>query len=148
MIALAGIYGRVSTDLRPSPLRRLVILGYLSPVCAVIFLFGLWPLNGGDLSTQLTVGRWMWARGWRAGLIFYLINLFAGTVGFAVLRFALRSAALVCAVRVAMLLLAPVVLGIMWGQLECRPQLFTTVPLALQRWVLVSVHTGQRSRNW
>src|SRR4030095_11754893 len=32
--------------------------------------------------------------------------------------------------------------------LECRPQLFTSVFLAVALWLIVSVHTGQRSWRW
>jgi ABC-type uncharacterized transport system permease subunit len=45
----------------------------------------------------------------------------------------------------AMLVLVPVVLGIMWARLEFRPQLFTTILLAFQLWLFISVHTGARS---
>ena len=46
------------------------------------------------------------------------------------------------------MLLAPFVLGLMWSRLECRPQLFSSAFLAVTLWLIVSVHTGQRSWRW
>ena len=145
---------------------------------AVFLLFGLWPALGGDLFMHLTVGRWTWqhawppmvdvfsyltpnapfiAHSWLAGLLFYGLHETVGLVGFAALRLALISVALVClwrtatlltASQAAMLLLTPVVLAILWGRLEFRPQLFTTALLAGQLWLLISVHTGERSWRW
>jgi hypothetical protein len=37
---------------------------------------------------------------------------------------------------------------VVWGRLEFRPQLFSTLFLALELYLLVSVHTGQRSWYW
>jgi hypothetical protein len=37
---------------------------WLSLGCAVVILFGLWPLAGLDLLMHLTLGRWIWAHGW------------------------------------------------------------------------------------
>jgi hypothetical protein len=47
-----------------------------------------------------------------------------------------------------MMLLAPIVLGLMWGRLEFRPQLFTSVLLEVELRLIVSVDTGQRSWRW
>jgi hypothetical protein len=162
----------------PNRSRRVVLLAHLSLACAVVLLFGVWPLTGADLFMHLAVGRWIWEHGavprddvfsytspeepfiahsWLAELIFYGVDGFHGLVGFGVLRFALVSMALVFAVRVALIfkaprsalmLLAPFVLGIMWGRLEFRPYLFTSALLACQLWLTVSVHTGARSRHW
>jgi hypothetical protein len=41
-----------------------VIVSWLSLACAVVLLFGLWPLTGGDLWMWLTVGRYTWEHGW------------------------------------------------------------------------------------
>ena len=43
--------------------RWLLWLAWGTLACAVINLFGLWPLQGGDLPEHLTVGRWIWANG-------------------------------------------------------------------------------------
>jgi membrane-associated protease RseP (regulator of RpoE activity) len=40
--------------------RWLTWLAWLSMVCTVVILFGIWPLQGGDLWMHLTVGRWIW----------------------------------------------------------------------------------------
>ena len=37
---------------------------WLTLGCAVVMLFGVWPLTGLDLWMHLTVGRWIWAHGW------------------------------------------------------------------------------------
>src|SRR5919109_5211051 len=154
------------------------IAAWLSLVCAVVALFGLWPLAGLDLWMHLTLGRWIWAHGWvpstdpfsyitegqpfiahswLAEVIFYLVEQTAGTVGFMLLRLGLISLALMAALKTARLLkapwpgvvlLAPCVLGLMWSRLECRPQLFTSAFLAVELWLIVSVHTGQRSARW
>jgi hypothetical protein len=153
-------------------------LAILSVLAAVVVLFGSWPLLGGELVMHLVIGRWSWEHGvppqvdvfsyvtegqalmahsWLAEMLFYLIARHAGTLGFMALRFALISVAHMCAVRTAhllnapwesMLLVAPVVLAIMWGRLEFRPQLFTTAFLSLQLWLLLSVHLGYRAWNW
>jgi hypothetical protein len=146
--------------------------------CAVVTLFGLWPLAGLDLWMHLTLGRWIWAHGWvpssdpfsyitegqpfiahswLAEVVLYLVEQNAGTVGLMLLRFGLIGVALMAALKTARLfkapwpavmLLAPFVLGLMWSRLECRPQLFTSVFLAVALWLIVSVHTGQRSWRW
>jgi hypothetical protein len=151
---------------------------WVSLGCAVVTLFGLWPLAGLDLWMHLTLGRWIWAHGgvpnsdpfsyitegqpfiahsWLAEVVLYLVEQSAGTVGFMLLRFGLISLALMAALKTARLLkapwpavmlLAPCVLGLMWSRLECRPQLFTSVFLAVSLWLIVSVHTGQRSWRW
>jgi hypothetical protein len=151
---------------------------WLSLGCALVVLFGLWPLAGLDLWMHLTLGRWIWAHGWvpstdpfsyitegqpfiaqswLAEVVFYLVEQSAGTVGFMLLRLGLISLALTAALKTARLLkapwpavmlLAPFVLGLMWSRLECRPQLFTSVCLAVALWLIVSVHTGQRSWRW
>ncbi len=127
---------------------------------------------------HLTLGRWIWSHGWvpstdpfsyiteghpfiahswLAEVVFYLIEQTAGTVGLMLLRFGLIILALTAALKTARLLkvpwpavilLAPIVLGLMWGRLEFRPQLFTSVLLAVELWLIVSVHTGQRSWRW
>jgi hypothetical protein len=144
----------------------------------VVVLFGVWPLRGGDLVMHLTVGRWIWEHGWvpitdpfsyitegqpfiahswLAEIVFFLIERATGTVGFMLLRFALIIVALGCAVQTALALgakpwamvsLSPLVLGIMWGRLEFRPQLLTTTFLSLELWLLVTVYRGQRSWRW
>jgi hypothetical protein len=146
--------------------------------CAMVMLFGLWPLAGLDLWMHLTLGRWIWAHGWvpssdpfsyitegqpfiahswLAEVVLYLVEQTSGTVGLMLLRFGLISLALTAALKTARLfeaawpavmLLTPFVLGLMWGRLECRPQLFTSVFLAVALWLIVSVHTGQRSWRW
>ena len=151
---------------------------WLSLGCAVVTLFGLWPLAGLDLWMHLTLGRWIWAHGWvpstdpfsyitegqpfiahswLAEVVLYLVEQSAGTVGLMLLRLGLISLALTAALKTARLLkapwpavmlLAPFVLGLMWSRLECRPQLFTSVFLAVALWLIVSVHTGQRSWRW
>ena len=151
---------------------------WLSLGCAVVTLFGLWPLAGLDLWMHLTLGRWIWAHGWvpstdpfsyitegqpfiahswLAEVVLYLVEQSAGTVGLMLLRFGLISLALTAALKTARLLkapwpavmlLAPFVLGLMWSRLECRPQLFTSAFLAVALWLIVSVHTGQRSWRW
>jgi hypothetical protein len=161
-----------------TPSRRLLILSSLTIIGTVLLLFGWWPVTGGDLFMHLTVGRWTWqhssppmvdvfsyltpnapfiAHSWLAGLVFYGLDSVAGVVGFAMLRFTLISAALLCTVRTARLmgaewsaiyLLAPVVLAIMWARLEFRPQLFTSAFLACQLWLVVSVHLGTRDWRW
>jgi hypothetical protein len=160
------------------PSRRLVILSSLTLAGAVVLLFGLWPLTGGDFLMWVTVGRYTWAHGWPplvdvfsytsageefiahswlTGLLFYLTEQAAGVVGLGLLRlvlvstalwFALRTARMLGASWSAVMLVAPFVLGIMWARLEFRPQLFTTLLLACQLWLLISVHTGQRSWRW
>jgi len=85
---------RVDAPLLP---RWVVIPAHLSLGCAVVVLFGLFPLRGGDLWMWLTVGRWTWehgwpplvdvfsyvtagepfiARSWLGGLVFYLLEGF------------------------------------------------------------------------
>lgn len=162
----------------PTLARWVVLLSHLTLAGAVILLFGLWPLEGGDLWMWMTVGRWTWQHGgpplvdvfsyvtagepliahsWLAGLVFYLIEQAVGVIGFGRLRFSLILVALGFAARTAkilgapwpsVLLLAPFVLGIMWARLEFRPHLFTTAFLAFELWLLVSVHLGQRSWPW
>jgi hypothetical protein len=48
----------------------------------------------------------------------------------------------------SMLPIAPLVLGIMWARLEFRPQLFTTICLAAELYLIISIHTGHRSWRW
>jgi hypothetical protein len=154
------------------------LAAWLSLVCAVVVLFGLSPLAGSDLWMHLILGRWIWTHGWvpstdpfsyitegqpfiahswLAEVAFYLVEQSAGTVGFMLLRFALIILALTAALQTARLLkapwpavmlLAPFVLGLMWSRLEFRPQLFTSAFLAVELWLIVSVHTGQRSWRW
>ena len=151
---------------------------WLRLVCGVVMLFGLWPLTGLDLWMHLTVGRWIWAHGWvpstdpfsyitegqpflahswLAEVVFYLVEQTAGTAGLMLLRFSLIGLALTAMLKTARLfkaswpavmLLAPFVLGLMWSRLECRPQLFSSAFLAVTLWLIVSVHTGQRSWRW
>ena len=151
---------------------------WLIVVCGVVTLFGLWPLTGLDLWMHLTLGRWIWAHGWvpstdpfsyitegqpflahswLAEVVFYLVEKTAGTVGLMLLRFSLIGLALTAMLKTARLfkaswpavmLLAPFVLGLMWSRLECRPQLFSSAFLAVTLWLIVSVHTGQRSWHW
>ena len=151
---------------------------WLSLACAVVVLFGLSPLAGSDLLLHPTVGRWIWAHAGvprtdpfsyltegqpciahsrLAEVAFYLIDQTAGTAGFMRLRVGLISLALTAALRTARLLkapwpalvlLAPLALGLMWGRLEFRPQLFTSAFLAVELWLIVSVHTGRRSWHW
>ena len=127
---------------------------------------------------HLTVGRWIWAHGWvpstdpfsyitegqpflahswLAEVVFYLVEQTAGTAGLMLLRFSLIGLALTAMLKTARLfkaswpavmLLAPFVLGLMWSRLECRPQLFSSAFLAVTLWLIVSVHTGQRSWRW
>jgi hypothetical protein len=162
----------------PAPPSWLIGLAWGSVGLAVVVCFGLWPLAGGDLWMHLTVGKWIWTHGWvpltdpfsyvtagqpfiahswLAEVVFYLIEQQAGTIGFMLLRFALISVALLGVLQTArflkapwpaLLLLAPIVLTVMWGRLEFRPQLFTTAFLACELWLLISVHTGQRSWRW
>jgi hypothetical protein len=158
--------------------RWLVILAWGSVGLTVMLLFGVYPLTGGDLLMHLTVGRWIWTHGavpwvdnfsyltaggpfvahsWLSEVLFYGVERHSGTVGFMVLRCLLISTAVVLAVRTAFLMHArlsvimlflPLILGVLWGRLEFRPQLFTTVCLAVELWLLVSVHTGRRSARW
>jgi hypothetical protein len=158
--------------------RWLVIAAWGSLTLAVVVLFGVWGLEGGDMIMHLTVGRWIWAHGWvpltdpfsyvtegqpfiahswLAEVLLYLIERSAGAMGFLPLRLALLSTALAFAVRTAQTLgatraviigLAPLVLWIMFGRLEIRPHLFTTVFLAIELWLLVSVHLGRMSPRW
>jgi hypothetical protein len=151
---------------------------WVSLACAVVTLFGLWPLAGLDLWMHLTLGRWIWAHGWvpssdpfsyitegqpfiahswLSEVVLYLVERSAGTVGLMLLRFGLISLALTATLKSARLLkaswpavilLAPFVLGLIWSRLECRPQLFTSAFLAVALWLIVSVHTGQRSSRW
>src|SRR5919108_2821374 len=93
---------------------------WLSLVCAVVALLGLWPLAGSDLWMHMTLGRWIWAHGWvpssdpfsyitegqpfiahswLAEVIFYLVEQTAGTVGFMLLRFGLMTLALTAALK-------------------------------------------------
>jgi hypothetical protein len=141
-------------------------------------LFGVWPLSGGDLIMHLTVGRWSWEHGrvpltdsfsyvtegqpfiahsWLAELAFYLLERSGGTLAFMGLRFAAIALALWCAARTALALgakpwalltITPLVLMIVWGRLEFRPQLLTTALLSLQLWLVITVHLGQQSWRW
>jgi hypothetical protein len=145
---------------------------------AIAILFGLSPLSGGDLVRHVTLGQWIWAHrwvsttdpftytahgqtfiahSWLAELTFYLIERATGTLGFIVLRFTLFGVALGFAIRTvqtmgatvpSMLLLAPVVLTILWGRLEFRPQLLTSSCLSIELWVLMRVYTRRRSARW
>jgi hypothetical protein len=156
----------------------LIWLERLSLGCAVVVLFGWWNLDGGDFFWWLIVGRWMgnhrWppttdmlssttpgheliAHSWGAGLMSYVIDHAAGVQGLMLLRLALVSTALGFAWQTGRLFNAPstvlVVLSaptlwVVWGWLDYRPQLWTTMLLALQLWLLMSVHTGRRSWRW
>lgn len=158
--------------------RWLTWLAWASVVVAVIIFCGLWPVMAHDLLMHLASGQWTWRHGdvlrvdpfnypnaghpfvahsWLAEVVFYLIEQTAGTVGFMLLRFALSSAALTFSLGTArilkapgpvLLLLAPCVLGIVWYRLEFRPQLFTTLLLAAELWLIISVHLGHRSWRW
>jgi hypothetical protein len=167
--------------------RWLSLLALLSALCAVVALFGLWPVYGFDLFMHLTVGRWIWHHGipytdvfsymspgepflahsWLAEIVFYGVEQAPAALqrseptythlGFKVLRLALIGTAVLCAVRVArcftapwpiLMLLAPWVFAILWARVEVRPYLFSTVFLALELFVLMSVHTGHRSWRW
>lgn len=169
---------RLPEENTPPLTHWLTWLALLSVISAVVVLFGVWPPYGGDLWMHLTIGRWIWQQGtvplvddfsylsagapliahsWGSEILFYLIEQHAGTIGFALLRLTLVSVALALAVWTArllgaswpsVLLLAPMVLTLVWGRLEFRPQLFTTVFLAVELWLLVSVHTGRRSWRW
>jgi hypothetical protein len=155
-----------------------ITVAWVTVVCAVVMLFGVWPLTGLDLWMHLTVGRWIWAHGWvpvtdpfgyitegrpflahswLAEVVLYLAERSAGTVGLMLLRLGLIGVALAAMVRTAqilkapwpaVMLLAPIVLALMWSRLECRPQLFSSAFLAMTLWFLISVHTGQRSWRW
>ena len=165
---------RASTE----PSRRLVIASWLSLGLAVVVLSGLWPLMGADFGMWLMVGKWTWQHGWPpmtdvfsyttpgvefvahswlAGLVFYGIERVGGPVGFGLFRLVLVSTALAFALRTsrmlgaswpAIMLVAPFVLALTWARLEFRPQLFTSVFLAFELWLLVSVHLGTRDWRW
>jgi hypothetical protein len=169
----------------------LMLLAWLSVALAVVVLFGVWDLRGGDLLKHLTLGRWIWTHGavthadvfsydsegeliahsWLAEVLFYLIERTGCAphpicpvggglpvrVGFMVLRcglisvalgFAMRTARLLGASWPAILLLSPLTLFLIWGRLEFRPQLFSSVLLAVTLWLLISVHMGCRSSRW
>jgi hypothetical protein len=126
----------------------------------------------------LTVGRWTWEHGWPpladhfsyvtaghkfmahswlSGLVLYLVEQQVGTLGLMGLRFARVSLALTATLQTARLLkapwpavilLTPVVFAIMWVRLESRPMYVTSLFLAFKLWLLMSVHTGQRSWRW
>jgi hypothetical protein len=166
---------RVKGESRP---RWQTTAAWLGLGSAVVTLFGLWPLAGLDLWMHLTLGRWIWAHGWvpssdpfsyvtegqpfvahswLAELVLYLVEQSAGTVGLMLLRLGLITLALTAALKTARLLkapwptvmlLAPFVLALMWSRIECRPQLFSSVIMAVALWLIVSVHTGQRSWRW
>jgi hypothetical protein len=97
-----------------------ITAAWLSLVCSVVVLFGLWPLAGGDLWMHLTVGRWIWGHGWvpttdpfsyvtegqefiahswLAEVVFYRVEQAAGTAGLMLLRFGLISLALTAALK-------------------------------------------------
>jgi hypothetical protein len=110
-----------------------------------------------DPFSYITEGQPFIAHSWLAEVAFYLVEQTAGTVGFMLLRFGLITLALTAALQTARLLkapwagvmlLTPFVLGLMWSRLEFRPQLFTSAFLAVELWLIVSVHTGQRSWRW
>ena len=155
------------------------VLAWVSVGLAVVTLFGVWPVHGGDLWAHLAAGKYIAqygdvprvvgaftyvnaggefiAHSWGSELLFYGLEQAADTVGFAALRLGLVSLALWCAMRSArllgapwpaMMLIAPVVLGILWGRIEFRPQLFSTAFLAVELWLLISVHTGYHSPRW
>jgi hypothetical protein len=48
------------TPLDPPRPRRFTGLAGGSLAVAVVVLFGLWPLSGGDLPEHLVVGQWIW----------------------------------------------------------------------------------------
>jgi hypothetical protein len=112
-------------DKTPLPPGWLAWLVRVSVGCAVVVLFGVLPLHGGDLWMHLTVGRWIWqhravpwvddfsylsagapfvAHSWGAEVLFYLIEQSAGVIGLTLLRMALISAALGFALCTARLL--------------------------------------------
>jgi hypothetical protein len=162
----------------PHPPRWLPWLAGGSVVCAVVVLFGVWPLSGHDFLMHLSVGQWTWRHGWvpladdfsytsagerfiahswLAEVMFYLVTEHTQTVGQMLLRFTLLGLALTFSLSAArmlkapwpaIMLVAPFVLGVMWARVEMRPQLFTTALLAAELWLLISVHTGCRSWRW
>jgi hypothetical protein len=98
------------------------MMALASIALAVVVLFGVWPLSGGDLVMHLTVGQWIWQHGWvpitdpfsyitegqpfiahswLAEVAFYLIERSAGTVGFMLLRFTLILVAITFAAHTA-----------------------------------------------
>jgi hypothetical protein len=113
-----------------------------------------------DHFSFMTTGEPFIAHSWLAGLVFYLIEPSLGSawfVGFMGLRCVLVSFALAFAVATArllqaswsaLLLLAPLVLGLAWARFEVRPMLFTSAFLVVELYLLISVHTGRRSWRW
>jgi hypothetical protein len=158
--------------------RRLTWLAWATVALAVVVLFGVWPLSGADLWMHVVVGRWTWQHGdvprvdgfsyttagaefiahsWGSELLFYGVESAAGTAGFMILKCSLITAALGFALHTArslgaswsaLMLLAPVVLLVLWGRLECRPYLFTSLLLAVALWLLITIHVGRRSWRW
>jgi hypothetical protein len=158
--------------------RGLQMLALGSLGLAVVVLFLVWPLRGDDLILHLTLGQWIWQHGWvptgdpfsyltegqefvahswLSEVLLYGLEYTTGTLGFLALRFTLIVASLLLAWRVArclkaswpaIMVLSPFVLGLCWWRAELRPALFTTLLLAIELWLLISVHTGQRSRRW
>jgi hypothetical protein len=162
----------------PTLPRWLSWLAWGSVGLAVVVLFGVCPLNGGDFWMHLFMGKYTWQHGgpplvdefsymsagrefiahcWLAGLMFYLIEESTGLLGLMLLRFALIAVAVACAVRTArllktpwpvLMLLTPLALAVLWGRLEFRPYLFTTAFLSIELSLLMSVHVGRRSWRW
>jgi hypothetical protein len=90
-------------------------------------------------------------------VLFYAIDQTLGAFGLVLTRFLLISTALVIPYYTArllgsrlsvILLLATLVLWKTWNRLEMRPQVFSSVFLALEWWLVLSVHTGRRSPHW
>jgi hypothetical protein len=94
---------------------------------AVVVLFGVYPLAGGDLNMHLLIGWWIWVHGtvprviawsfvtehapfiahsWLGEPIFYGIEDAAGTVGFMLLKLAILGTALAVDLATARLLKA------------------------------------------
>ena len=107
----------------PTP-RWLTRLAWLSVSLAVVSLFGLYPLAGGDLTMHQVVGKRMWHHGavprvdpfsyvnagqeciahsWLSEVLFYLIEQSAGTIGLMLLRLGLIILALTAALTTARL---------------------------------------------
>jgi hypothetical protein len=120
-----------------------------------------------DVFSYMSPGEPFLAHSWLAEVIFYGVERATAALhrsepiythlGFKVWRLALIGMSLTAAVKTArllkapwpaLMLLAPWVVAILWARIEVRPYLFSTVFLALELLVLMSVHTGHRSPRW